>query len=137
LNQLKTNPPLKSVNNDQLHRTILTLGELRDHMVEYVTRIHQDMDANKPEIQLYNEALMQLNLLNANKRTSNQEDCVSLLASVLQKASATVANGSATHGTKSVDDSAESSEAEPASAVPGNERNGEYRKKFPFKQTYD
>ncbi len=127
LNQLKTTSMLgKSVKNDELtQRTILTLSELREHLAEYVNKIHQEMETNKQEIQFFNEALTQLNLLNANKRTSNEEDCINLLISMLQR-TPTVRKSES-----------ESSETEPANNEPTVERDCEYRKKFPFKQIYD
>lgn len=74
-------------------------------------------------VQFYNDALVQLNLLNASKKSSLDEDCINLLTSVLQKRPRV--------GSNRADESAESSESESHGTTA---RSG---KKFPFKQIYD
>lgn len=139
LNELKVNSSAREQTPQK--SSLLTLDELKSFITSYIWKIHEQIESNRQEgsideysiptlvsnrlnlilcvkVQIYNDALVQLNLLNANKRSSSDEDCLNLLTSVLQKRHALRA-----------DESAESSEGECAPKPTA--------RKFPFKQTYD
>ena len=84
-------------------------------------------------VQIYNDALVQMNMLNASKKSSLDEDCINLLASVLQRKSNVGRRGNAsiTPGGAYDESAEESSEGESQGTTA---RSG---KKFPFRQTYD
>ena len=128
LNQLKV-----AADTLTSRRIDLTLNELRAHFLAYIGEILGDMENNKQEIQLYNEALTLLNLLNANKRTSSEEDCVNLLINVLQRPN------SASKSVEESDVSESESNVNEIEIMENKENNNdsEFRRKFPFKQTYD
>lgn len=73
-----------------------------------------------------------MNMLNASKRSSLDEDCINLLVSVLQKKSSVGRRGN-NAGCTAYDESAEEESSEGESQGT-NARSG---KKFPFRQTYD
>ena len=116
---------------------------LRAHLAAYIRGIFEQVEANKLDMQMYNEALTHLNLLGSVQRTANNnnnnnnssasdaenKECLGLLVSLIHKPS-----GSSKQQTPAVA-SADEATAIVESAV-GQEQEA-YRRKYPFKQTYD
>lgn len=75
------------------------------------------------QVQLYNEALTNLNFLNCKKKSKVDEECIKLLNGILLKPK------------EKSNYESESSDAEAFNS--DHENTSEYRKKFPFKNVYD
>jgi hypothetical protein len=126
-------------NGQELIENSLTMHQLRSYLIVYIKKIFDQYDANKQEVQFYNEAFNQIHLLNSSSLSTLEGDCIRILNSLLQKPSLT------RNVTNSREES-ESSEAEHSLNQADNEIDDKTEtcnakskepKKFPFKQTYD
>lgn len=104
---------------------IIHLNELRNFLTDYIDSIFKQIEINKLEVQFYNEALTQLHLLNSGEKSSIDEDCICLLNNLLKKPVLLI---------EKVKTESESSNNDIENDL---ELKSDFRKKFPFKQTYD
>ena len=110
----------------------LTLSELRAHLVAFISTLHAEIDSHKQDVQLYNEALTQLSLLSASgELSSGDEDCLSTLIGLLQRPAISGSSQAASSAFKDTEESDMSESEQQQKAA------GEFRKQFPFRQTYD
>ncbi len=76
-------------------------------------------------------------MLNVSKRTSQDEDCISLLNGLLRKPLVKLYDPSSGSYSKTTESEASETETVTSENENENEASANYRKKFPFKQVYD